>query len=1070
MNPIQGKDFYGEDVLASFDKLIAKMEQTANVYEVSQSRIREEAKRLETQMKSGNQAAAVQIDQQEKSAKQVDRLAKEYIKLEQAQSDVNREIIRLRLERSKANQLMKAEARLARSAEGSYDALSAQYTINKIKLNAMTKEMREGTKEGRQFEAQTRGIYDEMKRLQAQTGKTSLNVGNYAQAIKEALGSSQGSIGNLASFGGSGIPLRGAGFAALAAGAVAATDAVIDLSQEFFNLQGQVQTVTSLTGEAAKQVTSDILAVSSTFGASSNEVLISANALSKQLGITVESAMSRIEDGFIAGLDLNGEFLDSLREYPTFFRDIFGQGEQAANALFETIQRGVEQGIYSDKAVDAVKEAGISLRELTSSTRDAIEGIGLNVSDIEDLIGSEGIGAALQVIIRQMKTVERDSPAIGAAIADIFRGAGEDAGLDFLLTLDNINDATRDLIDTENEYQLQQQRLLESNRQITDAQGRLAESIGGTGASLEELTNKGLAFLLNFAAGAIEKLSQLWGWFTDVAESAGRFFDRIAESSVVQFLGRMGRAITGVNVPMQQNKELTELYNKALNGTQQEARAARRELYEMAENLGPAAEQFKAALRSMGIEQESNIEKLGNMGRFNRQAAEELRNLTNEMETTTTQSRTMGRAMSDTNEEAQRFAEGTVGFLRQQLSNLNRELESSQPEEYRRILQEIAATEQQLSSLQRLADALAHIERMKQIALEDSDLGILDRDLFFNNSSESEIAIEVIPIVPLTDDWKERYKNEIQEAFGPDGNLQINLPTNESEEEPTDIFSLLGFDISDEKKEGIASTVDFVKSQFLEMAALRTQLANQRVEEATEEVRQAEFALENELRREEAGLANRVQSRRQDLENAKENQDKALQERRRAQRAEQRINTIQQAGNLVAASAKIWGQLGFPFAIPAIAAMFASFAAAKIRAAKLSRQNLSKGIYRVLGGGKHGSGRDTFVGQDNGTDMYAEAGEGLAVVPESAAKMYRREMPQLFEAIRGGRLQAWIDSNASQNREATIRYMLPQNNFDTSRMENSLSEMSGKMDRRTYQLSDGTVVVQQGNLTTYYRA
>lgn len=66
------------------------------------------------------------------------------------------------------------------SAAGSYEHLSAQYGLNKIALNGMSDEYRKSTEEGRKLVAETDALYQEMKRLQEETGKTSLNVGNYS--------------------------------------------------------------------------------------------------------------------------------------------------------------------------------------------------------------------------------------------------------------------------------------------------------------------------------------------------------------------------------------------------------------------------------------------------------------------------------------------------------------------------------------------------------------------------------------------------------------------------------------------------------------------------------------------------------------------------------------------------------------------------------------------------------------------------------------------------------------------------------------------------------------------------
>ena len=66
------------------------------------------------------------------------------------------------------------------STAGSYEHLSAQYSLNKIVLNGLSDEYRKSTEEGRKLVAETDALYQEMKRLQEETGKTSLNVGKYS--------------------------------------------------------------------------------------------------------------------------------------------------------------------------------------------------------------------------------------------------------------------------------------------------------------------------------------------------------------------------------------------------------------------------------------------------------------------------------------------------------------------------------------------------------------------------------------------------------------------------------------------------------------------------------------------------------------------------------------------------------------------------------------------------------------------------------------------------------------------------------------------------------------------------
>lgn len=104
-------------------------------------------------------------------------------RINNARSEENMQLQSKKRELSEATRLAKLEAQVANSAEGSYNRLSAQYEINKIKLNAMSRAEREGTQAGKELEEETRSLYARMKQLQEATGNYRLNVGNYRSAF-----------------------------------------------------------------------------------------------------------------------------------------------------------------------------------------------------------------------------------------------------------------------------------------------------------------------------------------------------------------------------------------------------------------------------------------------------------------------------------------------------------------------------------------------------------------------------------------------------------------------------------------------------------------------------------------------------------------------------------------------------------------------------------------------------------------------------------------------------------------------------------------------------------------------
>ena len=113
---------------------------------------------------------------------EVDALAKAQEDLNRATYYGNEELYRLRMQKAEATKLAKLHTQLTNSEEGSYNALAAQYELNKIKLNAMSGAQREAADAGKKLEAETKEIYQQMIKLQEATGNHRLSVGHYEKA------------------------------------------------------------------------------------------------------------------------------------------------------------------------------------------------------------------------------------------------------------------------------------------------------------------------------------------------------------------------------------------------------------------------------------------------------------------------------------------------------------------------------------------------------------------------------------------------------------------------------------------------------------------------------------------------------------------------------------------------------------------------------------------------------------------------------------------------------------------------------------------------------------------------
>lgn len=202
-------------------------------------------------------------------------------------------------------------------------------------------------------------------------------------------------------------------------------------SEDLANLTNRIMILADVSEDVAGNIGKDIMSIADTYDVHWNEVLLSANALTKQLGGSLQENLGYIQQGFEKGADFSGDFLNQLKEYPAQFKDA-GLG---AKELIGLIAQASQEGVWSDKAPDTIKEMSLSIREMTQIQRDAIAGLGMDADQLlEDMnTGAKSPYEAMQVILSAMKDI--DVQARQTAIADIFKGAGEDLGQDFLLAL-----------------------------------------------------------------------------------------------------------------------------------------------------------------------------------------------------------------------------------------------------------------------------------------------------------------------------------------------------------------------------------------------------------------------------------------------------------------------------------------------------------------------------------------------------------------------------------------------------------------------------------------------------------
>ena len=1206
-NPIKYSDLVSPD--NSITDLIKQLDELSDAYTNALKNIRAEAIQLAAVLQKVSGATEDGRNTTKKAADDAERLARAQRDLAFAESENAKKLAELKLAQQEANQINKLIVKINQSAEGSYNRLSAQYSLNKIYLNNMTKAERENTEEGRKLVAQTKEIYEEMKRLQEATGKFQLNVGNYTEAsdaiiaygdkLKETLGLNSAFGESLLALGRGGAESK-AVFTAIGDGAKALGKTLLGLLSNpvFLAIAGiaaagaafkwwydynaglveatrLTQQFTGKSGDDLKAFRNEVQAVADSFGADFRETLIATNALSKQFGISANEALQLVNDGFLSEADANGEFLDTLKEYPAYFKEAGISADQFVAIVAQTNK----MGIFSDKGVDAIKEANLRLREMTTATAAALDGIGISSEQVQkDLqTGTKTTFDVIQDVSAKLAELPDNAATVGAAIADIFGGPGEDAGLQYLRTLKDISTNMDEVKGKAGVLAQLQEEQLQSQIELQNALSGLFDAIGGNFETLttqaKVFVNQGLTAIIKgvidvvnylielynesvliraiwngIVAGfktTFDTLGNLFGFFIDIVKATGTAlkgaftldFDDVKK-------GLSDYAAAYGNLVKAQVKDITQNFKEGLDDMQKKIKpitipVSVGDTQAQIGNSPVTTNSPKIDTTKKDKEAEKAAKKVEEAYKKNLEATRKLQDAQLQLETDEWAKRRQQtqyqysrqiedlqhqlQTEKDLNETGRQAINATITALEQQQTEALLKIEQERQlqelalqkesielrlqavkqgsEQERQLRMQLLENERQTALLQNeqkptgqqqdagvinagfdvkgsaIADEYLQTQLMmfdQQQALAQSEFDLLRnseaRKTQFRLQAEKERLQKVLELNEqaankLSDVEVQTIQNTIKK-------IDQEIEQSKGEERGTDIYGLFGLNLDDDQKEAINTSMQYALDALNTFTAARVAAADAAVEQADKEVSAAQSALDAELEARANGYANNVVQAQKELDLAKKNQEKALKEQQKAQKQQAAIQTLQQIGNMVTATALIWSQLGFPFAIPAIAVMWASFAASKIKAAQLAKQTggtggtetYGDGTVELLEGGSHQSGDDVDLGtKPDGTRRRAEGGEFFAVINKRNSRRFRRLIPDVINSLNRGTFpQKYLNAYNTDGINVTVQ----QNNApDLRDLKDDVREIKEQNRRRRYVDGNGNVIEVYKNLT-----
>lgn len=1045
-NPIKYKDLILPD--DSIENLIKQLDEANDAYNNIGNSIKQRAQTISIAMHQVSGATSESRDAIRGYSDQAQKLLKAERDLNFARSETAQKIAELKAMQKDEQTITKLTIQLNRSAEGSYDALSAQYSLNKIRLNAMTQSERENTEVGKQLEAETAAIYEKMNNLQKATGKYTLQVGNYELAtknLKQELRQMQQELANMEAAG-----MRG-------------TEAYNELAQKAGALQDNIQDARNEIKRYASdtRLLDDTVDIVTTASAAWQVYQGAVNAFGIESKEAME-AMAKLQ-GIIAitnGLQkLNAQFTNNATATYKVYHAVlrFIGLEEKANAV-------------QTAAATAATEANTVAVEANAAaqTANAVATNGATVATkaFRTALITTGIGAFVV--------------AVGALIAywdDLkeFFGGMTDAEKAAIETQNILNETTKD-----------SQKAYGKAAAEMELYKEKVETFNGTQEQEKEL---------------VDELNTKYG------DALGKY------KTLEEWKNRLGEAGEAYCQVLMKEAELT-----ALLDAYQDAYLQKLEIRQKYER-GDYSKWYRTKageLKAMRDEQKVVDDRIQSIKDQMKKVVAEQKTLTsvfdiNINKTTTTTTKTKPEGTKDTSKDAEKQQKELLDIERKTQELRNQLIEDGFSREVALLNQKYneeiadlqAKGEKEIALRGAIAEQVKALEAKRAMDLADiytkyADKAVAEQkriddarkkaqEQAFRTATdavtkEAELQQLLISNMSVNAKKKEELSLEAERerlrkiymlnvAAGKDiTSLEMQTLAEQIKkadqaikkaQKPQDVYDLLGLNLDDDQKKAISESFEFATEQLNAYLDAWVKAAEKKVELANQEVESAQKALDAEREARANGYASNVEYAQKELDNAKQNQQKALKEQERAQKAQEQIATVQQMTNLVTASALIWSQLGFPWAIPAIAVMWGSFAAAKIKAAEVTKtgsETYGEGTVELLQGGSHQSGNDVDLGRKkDGTRRRAEGGEFFAVINKRNSRKYRTVIPDVIHALNAGTFEQKY--GAAYEGGQTLQFDSTARDIDLTALQRDVTAIREQGERRTYTDEKGTHVI-----------
>ena len=486
------------------------------------------------QVKQNNEIIKQNNEAMKQSGADTRALTSENEKLRKANAEIGVQTKELANERRVLQREVQNEIRIEAQQEGSLKSLRAELSNLTKQYDSLSRAERENINVGGKLKDSINRVTTEIKNAEEGTQRYYRNVGNYQNAIMNAIGlngrfgssimsivNTQGGVQGAFSAMGASAKAFGASLMGLMSNpvflAIAGIAGVGMAFKWFYDYNEGLAEATRLTREFTGYAGDDLIAMRNSIQATADvmgkdfkETLQTADTLMANFHLTGEQAMDVINKGFAAGADLNGDFLSKAQQLAPTFHDAGIKADEMVAIITQT-----RSGIFTDQGLEAIKQGSARIREMSSTTAQALRGIGINVDEMEAKLrdGTMSTFDAVKQVSAQMKTLPDNAKEVGEVMTAVFGRQGKFASQEMIESLAEMSTSLDEVKDKTGQYG----ELLLENIQTE-------EELDNVTSALFDLTDKGWAaakqqatiYAKKALVAVVNGLLNVANWFVNV--------------------------------------------------------------------------------------------------------------------------------------------------------------------------------------------------------------------------------------------------------------------------------------------------------------------------------------------------------------------------------------------------------------------------------------------------------------------------------------------------------------------------------------------------------------------------